>query len=173
MKVLKFGGTSVGSVDSILSVKNIVESVDEPIIVVVSALGGITDKLLKTSELASKGDNSYEEEFLGIVSRHTDVISGLITDATLCAEMQAKTMGLLDELKNILKGVYLINDLSPKTSDTIVSYGERLSSLIISNVIEGAELYDSRKFIKTEHQFAKHMVAFDQTNALIQETFKE
>ena len=171
MKVLKFGGTSVGSVESILSVKKIVESVGEPVIVVVSALGGITDKLLKTSELASKGDDGYEEEFSGIVSRHIDVISGLIADATLCTEMQTKTMGLLDELKNILKGVYLINDLSPKTSDTIVSYGERLSSLIISNVIDGAKLYDSRKFIKTEHQFAKHIVAFDQTNALIQEMF--
>ena len=71
MKVLKFGGTSVGSVDSILSVKKIVEAIEEPVIVVVSALGGITDKLLKTASMATNGDVAYEREFSEIVARHT------------------------------------------------------------------------------------------------------
>ena len=134
MKVLKFGGTSVGSVNSILSVKKIVEAVEEPVIVVVSAFGGITDKLLTTSLLAAKGDVSYEKELSEIISRHLDIIEGVISDNECRVYVQKKAMELLDELSNILKGVYLINDLSPKTSDTIVSYGERLSSMIVAKL---------------------------------------
>ena len=171
MKVLKFGGTSVGSVNSILSVKKIVEAIDEPVIVVVSALGGITDKLLNTSTMAAQGNLAYEKELSEIIARHLDVIEGVIEDRWIRMEVQRQVMRLLDELSNIFKGVYLINDLSPKTSDTIVSYGERLSSLIVSNVIKGAQLFDSRKFIKTVKQFNKHIVDFDETNRLILETF--
>ncbi len=171
MKVLKFGGTSVGSVESILNVKRIVEAIDEPVIVVVSALGGITDKLLATSEMASKGDINYEGSFSEIISRHLNVIEGVIPDAFLRIETQKKVMTLLDELGNIFRGIYLIQDLSTKTSDTIVSYGERISSLIISNVIQDAKLFDSRKFIKTEQQFNKHSIDFDLTNQLVTETF--
>ena len=171
MKVLKFGGTSVGSVNSILSVKKIVEAIEEPVIVVVSALGGITDKLLNTASMAANGDVAYEREFSEIITRHLDVIQGVIPDKIQRIETQKSVMSLLDELGNIFKGVYLINDLSAKTSDTIVSYGERISSLIVSNVIKGAKLFDSRKFIKTIHQFNKHIVDFDLTNKLIKETF--
>ena len=171
MKVLKFGGTSVGSVNSILSVKQIVESVEEPVIVVVSALGGITDKLLKTAAMATNGDVGYEREFSEIITRHLDVIQGVLPDKVQRIEVQKQVMALLDELGNIYRGVYLINDLSVKTSDTIVSYGERISSLIVSNVIKDAQLFDSRKFIKTVKQFNKHIVDFDVTNRLIEETF--
>ncbi|MGM9758793.1 MAG: bifunctional aspartate kinase/homoserine dehydrogenase I [Parabacteroides sp.] len=171
MKVLKFGGTSVGSVNSILNVKKIVEAIDEPVIVVVSALGGITDKLLNTAALAAKGDVAFEKEMSGIITRHLDVIEGVIPDPGLRHEVQKRVMRLLDELANIFKGVYLINDLSAKTSDTIVSYGERLSSMIVSNVIQGAQLFDSRKFIKTIKQFNRHIVDFELTNKLIEETF--
>ncbi|MDL2277026.1 bifunctional aspartate kinase/homoserine dehydrogenase I [Parabacteroides sp. OttesenSCG-928-G07] len=171
MKVLKFGGTSVGSVNSILNVKKIVEAIDEPVIVVVSALGGITDKLLETSAMAAKGDVAYEKSLSEIITRHLDMIEEIIPEKALRKELQEKTMYLLDELGNIFRGVYLINDLSAKTSDTIVSYGERISSLIISYVIDGVKLYDSRKFIKTTPQFNKHVVDFDVTNQLIKETF--
>ena len=171
MKVLKFGGTSVGTVESILSVKKIVEAIEDPVIVVVSALGGITDKLLLTSSMAAKGDVGYEKEFSGIVSRHLDVIEGVIPDVDKRRSVQIRVMNLLDELGNILRGVFLISDLSDKTSDAIVSYGERLSSLIVSNVIQDAQLFDSRKFIKTTKQFNKHIVDFELTNQLIQETF--
>ena len=112
MKVLKFGGTSVGSVNSILSVKKIVEAIEEPVIVVVSALGGITDKLLATSTMASKGDLAYEKELSEIIARHLDVIEGVIEDKEVRMDVQKKVMALLDELSNIFKGVYLINDLS-------------------------------------------------------------
>ncbi len=171
MKVLKFGGTSVGSVESILNVKKIVEAIDEPVVVVVSALGGITDKLLATSEMASKGNISYESSFSEIISRHLNVIEGLIPEGELRTETLRKAMVLLDELENIFRGIYLIQDLSRKTSDTIVSYGERLSSMIVANVIKDAQLFDSRKFIKTEQQFNKHIVDFELTNKLILETF--
>ncbi len=171
MKVLKFGGTSVGTVNSILSVKKIVEAINEPVIVVVSALGGITDKLLATSNLAANGNLAYEKELSEIIARHLEVIEGVIENEETRIEVQKKVIALLDELGNIFKGVYLIKDLSAKTSDTIVSYGERLSSLIVSNVIKDAQLFDSRRFIKTVKQFNKHIVDFDLTNKLIKETF--
>ncbi|MCC8154505.1 MAG: bifunctional aspartate kinase/homoserine dehydrogenase I [Tannerellaceae bacterium] len=171
MKVLKFGGTSVGSVKSILNVKKIVEAIEEPVVVIVSALGGITDKLLSTSDMASKGDPAYEKELSEIIARHMDIIEGVIPDETIRCEVKKQAITLLDELSNIYKGVYLINDLSAKTSDTIVSYGERLSSMIISHIIREAKLFDSRKFIKTIHQFGKHIVDFDITNRLIEKTF--
>ena len=171
MKVLKFGGTSVGSVEGILSVKKIVEAIEEPVVVVVSALGGITDKLLKTASMAANGEVGYEKEYSEIVTRHLDIIQGVIPDKVQRNEVEKQVMELLDELENIYRGVYLINDLSIKTSDTIVSYGERISSLIISNVIAEAKLFDARKFIKTVQQFNKHLVDFEKTNKLIEETF--
>ena len=170
MKVLKFGGTSVGSVDSILNVKKIVEAIEEPVIVVVSALGGITDKLLRTSQMASEGDGSYLKEHAEIVARHQAIIEGVVPPKKQ-SQVKQQTMEILGELENILRGVHLIRDLSVKTSDTIVSYGERLSSLIISNVIKDATLYDSREFIKTIGQFNKHIVDFELTNRLITEKF--
>ena len=134
MKVLKFGGTSVGSVNSILNVKKIVESITEPVVVVISALGGITDKLLLTSSLASKGDSAYRHEFSEIVARHRDLINGVVPDECR-AETLKHTDAVFEELENIFRGVFLIKDLSAKTSDIIVSYGERLSSYILSRVI--------------------------------------
>ncbi|MDR2469794.1 MAG: bifunctional aspartate kinase/homoserine dehydrogenase I [Tannerella sp.] len=172
MKVLKFGGTSVGSVDSILNVKKIVESVRKPVVVVVSALGGITDRLIETSKAASTGNKSYQQALTEIIWRHREIISGVVAEAKR-PEVEKQTMALFEELENILRGVYLIKDLSAKTSDTIVSYGERLSSCILSNVIDGATLYDSRLFIKTVRQFNKHIVDFELTNRLIRETFRE
>ena len=171
MKVLKFGGTSVGSVDSILNVKKIVEAIDEPVIVVISALGGITDQLLHTSKIASKGDIAYQDGLDEMVTRHLTLIKDIVPVVEQSKVLE-RTTTMLDELENIFKGVYLIKDLSQKTSDTIVSYGERLSSYIISHVIKDAKLYDSRHFIKTVKQFDKHIVDFESTNRLIKETFE-
>jgi aspartokinase/homoserine dehydrogenase 1 len=168
---MKFGGTSVGSAESILRVKEIVESVQEPVIVVVSALGGITDQLLTTSKLAAKGNSSYEKEYNQIVGRHLDVAEKTISDPTIRNYVLKQIITNLDELGNILKGVFLVHDLSQKTSDIIVSYGERMSSLILSNVINNAHLFDAREFIKTNTQFKKHIVDFEISNVLIKETF--
>ena len=156
MKVMKFGGTSVGSVNSILSVKKIVESAGEPVIVVVSALGGITDKLINTSRMAATGDPAYENEFQEIVSRHVEMIKEVIPAGETQTLLQYQVGELLNELKDIFQGIYLIKDLSPKTSDTIVSYGERISSLITSRLVKGAVWFDSRTFIKTEKKHNKH-----------------
>jgi aspartokinase/homoserine dehydrogenase 1 len=171
MKVMKFGGTSVGSAVSILKVKAIVEAVKEPVVVVVSAMGGITDQLLNTSRLAAQGDCSYEKEYAHILSRHIETVQTVITDPTIRNCVLKQITSLLDELENIFKGVFLVRDISQKTSDIIVSYGERLCSLIVANVISGAQLFDSREFIKTERQFKKHIVDFKRTNELIKETF--
>ena len=137
MKVLKFGGTSVGSVESMSSVKQIVESCHEPVIVVVSALGGITDRLIETARVAVEGGDGYESHFRAIVERHKTMVAN-----TVAPQKQTELLALIDpllgELGNIFKGVSLIKDLSTKTLDTIVSYGERLSSLIVSRVVDGA-----------------------------------
>ena len=173
MKVMKFGGTSVGSVNSILSVKRIVESASagEPVIVVVSALGGITDKLINTSKMAATGDSAYEGEFREIVYRHVEMIKEVVPAGEGQVALQRQIGELLNELKDIFQGIYLIKDLSPKTSDTIVSYGERLSSIIVAELIKDAKWFDSRTFIKTEKKHNKHTIDADLTNKLVKETF--
>ena len=170
MKVLKFGGTSVGSVKGLANVKRIVEAAEEDVIVVVSALGGITDRLLLTAQLASEGNEAYLTEYAEIVRRHDEVIDGIVPEVVR-EGVKRHVRETLGELENIYRGVYLIRDLSRKTSDTIVSYGERLSSFIISHIIEGAELYDSCEFIKTIDRFDKHIVDFEATDRLISERF--
>ena len=173
MKVLKFGGTSVGSVSSMLSVKKIVEAIDDKVIVVVSALGGITDKLIKTSKMASEGDGAYEKEMKEIVNRHIEMVYTVIPAGKDREVLLDKVNELLSELKDIFQGIFLIRDLSPKTSATIVSYGERLSSIIVATLIEGAVWFDSRKFIKTEKKHNKHILDSELTNSLVREAFVE
>ena len=172
MKVMKFGGTSVGSVNSILSVKKIVEAAEEPVIVIVSALGGVTDQLINTSKMASAGDSRYEGEFREIVFRHVEMIKAVIPAGEKQQDLQRRVGELLNELKDIFQGIYLIKDLSPKTSDMIVSYGERLSSIIVAALIQDAVWFDSRSFVKTERKHARHMLDAELTNKLIKETFK-
>ena len=171
MKVLKFGGTSVGSVESILSVKKIVEAEKEPVVVVVSALGGITDKLIKTSKLALAGDLSYQSEFDEIAGRHHQMIAAVIPSGEKKERLLETIDALLDELKSIYQGVYLIRDLSPKTSAAIVSYGERLSSNIVAVLIDGAKWFDSRTFIKTEIKSGRQLLASDLTHELVKQAF--
>lgn len=170
MKVLKFGGTSVGTVDSLRNVKKIVEQCCEPVIVVVSALGGITDQLINTARLAADGDAAHLELFAKIVERHNNVIDNIVPEEKL-SEVKNIIKPLLEELGNIYRGVSLIRDLSDRTLDIIVSYGERISSIIISRIIDNARHFDSRNFIKTEKQFGKHVLANDMTQRLIHATF--
>lgn len=170
---MKFGGTSVGSVNSILNVKKIVESQKEPVIVVVSALGGITDKLIRTSQIAASGDMTYEEEFQEIVCRHNHMINSIIPEGERKEELLLIVNALLNELKDIYQGLYLIKDLSPKTSAAIVSYGERISSRIVATLIDGAVWYDSRNFIKTEKKHSKYILDTELTNTLVKQTFAD
>jgi aspartokinase/homoserine dehydrogenase 1 len=173
MKVLKFGGTSVGSVESILSLKKIVEAENEQVVVVVSALGGITDKLIATSHLAFNGDESYQTEFESMARRHHEMVEAVISDPEKRERLLKTVDGMLEELRSIYYGVYLIRDLSEKTQAAIVSYGERLSSNIVAALVEGATWYDSRKFIKTEFKHGKHILDSELTNKLVRDTFTD
>ena len=175
MKVLKFGGTSVGSVKSILNLKKIVEEAakKQPIVVVVSALGGITDKLLATAQLALNGDETYKTEFESMVLRHRQMIDAIITDTEIRENLSNTVDALFEQLKSIYYGVYLIHDLSEKTQNAIVSYGERLSSNITATLIKNAKLYDARDFIQTEYKNNKHTLDSELTNKLVGKAFED
>ena len=174
MKVLKFGGTSVGSVKSILSLKRIVEAEarKQPVVVVVSALSGITDKLIATSHMALRGDERYKEEFEDMVSRHHQMIDTIITDPKKRENLFNTVDSLFEQLKSIYYGVYLIHDLSRKTEDAIVSYGERLSSNIVASLVKNGRRMNARDFIRTERKNGKHVLDSELTNLLVREYFR-
>ena len=170
MKVLKFGGSSVGSVTGLHNIKKISESADQPLIVVVSALGGITDKLIALGKRAGAGDVAYIGDLDAIIRRHLDLVKTEIAEekqAALMNDLEA----LFHDLRSILHGVYLIQDLTQKTADAIVAFGERLSSLIVATFIDDAKHYDSRTLFKTTRQGEKHLVDYDLTNKNILDNF--
>ena len=171
MKVLKFGGTSVGSIESILSLKRIVEAEEKPVIVVVSALGGITDKLIATSRLALQGDEQWKQEFEAMRLRHLNMIDTLFKEQDKNQQLTDTINSLFEELKSIYYGVFLIHDLSPKTEAAIVSYGERLSSHIVASLIRGGIRMNSRDFIRTVKKQGKHVLDAELTNQLVKEAF--
>ncbi|MEE1120577.1 MAG: bifunctional aspartate kinase/homoserine dehydrogenase I [Prevotella sp.] len=175
MKVLKFGGTSVGSVESILSLKKIVEkeAKENQVVVVVSALGGITDKLINTSTLAVEGKEEWRQEFDNMVDRHHKMIDTIITDNKKREKLFNCVDAMFEQLRSIYFGVYLIHDLSPKTLDAIVSYGERLSSQIVAALIDGAKWFDAKSFIKTENKNNKHTLDAELTYQLVKKTFAD
>ena len=174
MKVMKFGGTSVGSVKSILSLKKIVETEarTQPVVVVVSALDGITDRLIATSRMARQGDERYRDEFDAMVTRHHQMIEAIITDEKKRIDLFNNVDQLFEQLKSIYYGVYLIHDLSEKTEDTIVSYGERLSSHIVAAMVKNGVRMNSRDFIRTEKKQGKHVIDADLTTALVKQAFQ-
>ena len=171
MKVLKFGGSSVGTPDSILKVKSIVESQVEPSVVVVSAFQGITDQLIKVSRLAMEREESYKDLLTEIEQRHYQAVKELFR-VNQQSNILAGIKVLINELEDTLHGVYLLQDLTAKTHDTIVSFGERLSSFIISLKIDDAYLVEIRDLIKTDSQFGKANVLFNQSYPLIGEHFR-
>ncbi|MDD6517730.1 MAG: bifunctional aspartate kinase/homoserine dehydrogenase I [Prevotella sp.] len=175
MKVLKFGGTSVGSVKSILSVKRIVEKEarSQPIVVVVSALGGITDQLISTSQLAKDGNEEWKRSYEAMVDRHHKLIDTIITDTDDREELFNKVDALFEQLHSIYFGVYLIHDLSQKTLDAIVSYGERLSSNIVATLVKGSKWMDSRNFIKTTPFNGKNTLDSELTSRLVKDAFHD
>ncbi len=172
---MKFGGTSVGSVKSILSLRNIVEreARRQPVVVVVSALGGITDKLLQTAQMALDGDERYKSEMKAIADRHHQMIDTIINDPKTREDLFNTVDSLLEQLESIYKGVFLIRDLSEKTQNAIVSYGERLSSHIVAALIKGAKRYNSRKFILTEHKNGRHTLMAQKTEQLVKATLED
>ena len=180
MKVMKFGGTSVGSVSSILNLKKMVEAEarTQPVVVVVSALDGITDKLIATSHLALKGEEQWRDEFDAIVARHHLMIDTIISENKRAA-LLCKVDALFEQLKSIYYGVFLIHDLSKKTEDAIVSYGERLSSNIVAALVDNGIRMNSRDFIRTEKKtvvstdsHVKHVLDSELTAQLVREAFR-
>lgn len=178
MKVLKFGGSSVASSENINKVINIVKdsSYKNNIALVVSAIGGVTDLLLEAGNFACKNNAKYLESFKIIEEKHLQVTRELIP-----VNNQSGVLGtvkkMLNKLENTLEGVFLINELSPKTSDKIVSFGELLSSYIISEALKNRDLdtvlKNSQELIITNENFSNAAVKFDKTNAAIKQFFKE
>ena len=168
MKVLKFGGSSLATPENILKVKHIVESDASCKFVVVSALSGVTNDLIKAIEFATSGSGDFLLVVQELERRHTDVICATVPEA-LKSGVLNEAREILVELKTYLSSVHFIGEASPRARAYIVSFGERLSSLIVSLVIENAQLVDSREVIKTNDNYEKGEVDFDLTNNNCQE----
>ena len=169
MKVLKFGGSSVGSAEALQQVKHIVERRPESVIVVVSALGGVTDQLLEAAGMAEKGDTAYVAAFEAIAARHRAVLNDLFESAPTALSQTLEEK--LARLRTRLDGVCTLKVLPEKTRCEIVSYGERLSSAIVTALIDGAALYDALDFIRTFPQQGRHLLDSHETEKLVRETF--
>lgn len=170
MKVLKFGGTSVGTVESLTNLKKIVDSLETPAVVVVSALGGLTDHLISTAKKASKGDCSYKLDVAVMTNRHHHIINSLVPECKQ-QEVIAKVDALLSQLEDVYTGLSLIHDLPEKTLDQVVSFGERMSSIIVANILENAAHADSLEIIKTERWFKRNIADRKLTESLIKQHF--
>ena len=169
MKVLKFGGTSVGSAKNIQKVIEIVknESLSENVSVVVSAIGGITDRLLAAADKAVQKNKKYKVDFESIRLKHIEVIDGLLSEEAHQTTLDI-VLNHLSKLEKILDGIYLINEMSPKTTDKLLSFGELLSSLIIYETMKlqdfNIQLKNSQNLIVTDSNFTNAAVNFEETN---------
>ncbi|MDF4204611.1 bifunctional aspartate kinase/homoserine dehydrogenase I [Maribacter sp. SA7] len=175
MKVLKFGGSSVAKPENIIKIKNIISKYNDPIILVVSALGGVTDLLLEAGSLASVQDESYKNILSTLEERHLSTIKELIP-VTAQSKVLSKVKSEFNVLETLLEGAFFIGEITPKLSDKIVSYGELLSSYIISEYLISekldTEFKDSRELIVTHKLNGKNVVNFVKTNANCIEHFK-
>ncbi|MEA5138994.1 bifunctional aspartate kinase/homoserine dehydrogenase I [Arcicella rigui] len=177
MKVLKFGGTSCGTTESIQAVLGIIkgkQAKGEKIAAVFSAMGGVTNQLLKAGDLASTGDTSYFDIVKGIEDRHFTVVRALI-DVKAQSKVFANIRTIINELEDLLKGVSLIREISARTSDLIVSFGERLSTTLIYEILHAqgvdCQFLDARKVVRTDAHFGMAAVNFEVTNRQIQTYF--
>lgn len=177
MKVLKFGGTSCGTVESIQQVIQILQdniAKGERIAVVYSAMGGVTNKLIEIGRMASTGNTDYYDALKALEERHFTAVRGLI-DIKSQSSSIAKVRGLVNELEDLLKGISLIRELSTRTLDLLMSFGERLSTTIITEALKArgvnAEFCDARTLIRTNNHFSYAEVDFEVTNAQINAHF--
>ncbi len=166
MKILKFGGTSVGSEENVRKIGNIVQGQKTGIIVVVSALGGVTDQLLAIATTAASGCD-FTADLTAIRSRHEQMINDLFAEKT---STQQKLQPLFDDLEKIIQGVKLIGELTPKTLDKILSFGERMSSVLISQYLN-VPLIDSAALIRTDRNFGRANVDLEYTYKKISEHY--
>ncbi len=172
IKVLKFGGTSVGTTENIRIVKSILEEQDRACAVVVSAFGGVTDQIIHTAQLAVNRDKAFRAEVTAIRDRHMNAVDELLEgEKKDLTALEVDSM--LNEFQDLLQSVYRLQDLSDKTLDFLLSFGERLSATIIARYVEGAHYMDARKLIRTDNQFGKATVAFEPTNQQIKSSFEK
>ncbi|HEX2394211.1 MAG TPA: bifunctional aspartate kinase/homoserine dehydrogenase I, partial [Bacteroidales bacterium] len=170
MKVLKFGGYAIDSGENILKAKKIVESQTAPVIVVVSAFHGITDKLLELSRTAAARNKSYFRLHNEIESKHHQIIDSLFEEP-LRSRVNNHIDAYLKDLISIINGVYQLNDLTLKIQDKILSYGEIMSAYIVSNIIKDGEVIDAKGIIKTDDHYGNARVNFPLSNRLIRAQF--
>ena len=173
MKILKFGGSSVADPESILRVRQIVRSRPESSIVVVSALGGVTDRLISASNLAAAGDTAFREVLAELRSRHHEVSAGVVPDVASRQALEAEMDALLDQLERICEGIFLLHVLPHKIAHEVMSFGERLSSRIVAAALGDAERKDAIGFIKTRRHGNLDDVDQAVTYALIQQAFRD
>jgi aspartokinase/homoserine dehydrogenase 1 len=169
MKVLKFGGTSVSKIDILRDVKKIVEACNEQVIVVVSALGGITDQLITAARLASEGDKSYKDIYAGIIRRHDEIINSDLVPDNKRLELVEQASQLYGKLENLYKSIELSKQLSSTATDYAESFGERLSSLIIGHIFPKAGIYDSLRFIES----CNHVANLAACDRMVKSTFSD
>jgi aspartokinase/homoserine dehydrogenase 1 len=172
MKILKFGGSSIGNPDRIQKAKEIINRQHKPVVIIVSAFEGITDRLLKTSKLAKENTLAYTAEFDIIKDKHIEIINHVVPQPKQ-NDVLKKADSLFSELLNILKGICLVQEVAPKIQDNILGFGERLSSVIFASIFENAVFFDSRELIKTDSNFTNAKVNFDKTNKLIFDALKD
>ncbi|KPM49215.1 bifunctional aspartate kinase/homoserine dehydrogenase I [Jiulongibacter sediminis] len=179
MKVLKFGGTSVGTVESINQVIEIIQNnVKEghSMAVVFSAMGGVTNRFIEIGKMAASGDTEYSEHLHSVEERHFNAIRGLI-GVKQQSSLIAKIKVIFNEIEDLLRGISLIRDISPRTMDLLLSFGERLSTTIISATLNArgteASFIDAREVIKTDSNFNNANVNFEVTDANIQKMANE
>lgn len=165
MKVLKFGGTSVGTVDALRNVKYIVEHQEEPVVVVVSALGGLTDTLIEAANLAAKNDIGAYRIVQDITTRHSEIMNTLIEGEQIDDALN-RVRALFYELSNAYTDISRNEELTEADLEEVVSYGERLSSLIISLIINDATYFNSLEIIRSNN----HECDIEATNTNIANT---
>ncbi len=172
MKVLKFGGTSVGSPERIREVIRIIESQKDNCIVVVSAFSGVTDELKKISETAATRGKEYLTGIKEIIRKHEEYAGILVPEKNI-QSVTDNIHRIGSELKESLDGIYLLRELSRHSLDSVLSAGELLSSCILSNIIPGSRYVDARSVIKTDNNFGAANVNFKLTDQLIQDTIDD
>lgn len=175
MKILKFGGSSVAKPERIRSVIEIVKPyLQEKPALVFSAFGGVTDSLIALSTAALAGKSEYKDELKALEARHLDAVRELI-GVQKQSSIIAQVKYTFNELEDVLHGVFLVKERTPRTLDYIMSFGERLSAYIIAEAMKdqgiAAEFLDARQVVRTDHNFGYARIDFEKTNALIQQHF--
>ena len=175
--VMKFGGTSVGTPEAIKQVQAIVTESKNSVAVIVSAFAGVTNLLIQTTEIASQHDKTYKKDLGKLIARHKETASTLIKDNERLIEANRYLDKLFVDLTSILRGIYLLKEVSPKILDLVMSYGERLSAYIIAQAFTDsgykAEFIDSRKLVKTNATFGAAQVDTAVTYKNIQRYWKQ